>query len=216
MAITRHLYRSLITIMLIAVFISFCAGGATAQSSTSKLYDASFQAETNGDYASALNRVLEIIRSDTKNYTATLRAGWLFYMNKQYKSSIKYYKKAGRLQPKAIEPLLGMSLPLMALKEWKSAEIITKKIIKKDPCNYLAVSRLALVLYYEGKYGEAKSNYLKLLQLYPGDIEMKLGLAWTYVKMGQKSRASTLFNRVLTVRKSNLSALAGIDAVRKM
>ncbi len=209
----RHFLR---TILFFIICTTICVNGAAAQSSTSKLFDTSFLAEANGDYARALNSVLQIIRSDTKNYTATLRAGWLFYMNTQYKSSIKYYKKASRLKPKSIEPLLGMSLPLMALKEWGSAEILTRRILSQDPGNYLAASRFALILYYEGKYGDAKKSYRKLLQLYPGDIEMQLGLAWTYVKMGQKNNASTLFNRILTVRSQNVSALEGMDAVRKM
>ena len=206
----------LVFLLFAAIGITLCGNEAAAQSSTSRLYDASFQAETDGNYPKALNSVLQIIRSDTKNYIATLRAGWLFYMNRQYKSSVNYYKKANRLKPKAIEPLLGMSLPLMALKEWGSAEMITKRVIKKDPWNYPAASRLALIYYYEGKYGDAKNSYQKLLQLYPGNIEMQLGLAWTYVKMGQKNNASTLFNRILTVQSKNVTALAGIDAVRKM
>ncbi len=195
-------------------FVASYVTMATAQHSIPELFEASFEAETNGDYPSALNKVLEIVRSDMKNYTAILRSGWLFYNNKKYKSSLKYYQKAHKLKPRAIEPLLGMSLQHMALEEWEHTEIVIKEILDKDPNNYLANSRLAFILYSQGKYGEARTLYSKILQLYPADIEMMLGIAWTYVKMGYKKKASTWFNKVLQVRQTNVNALAGMDAVR--
>ncbi len=213
MILTNSFKRiALITMTLVTI-------GATivqAQISVSELFEASFKAESNGDYTKALNRVLEIVRSDTKNYTAILRSGWLFYCNKKYSTSMTSYQKAHKLKPKAIEPLLGMSLPLISLKAWEKAERVVKKIIKLDPSNYLANSRLAYIHFSQGKYGKAKSSYLKVLQLYPSDIDMKLGLAWTYTKMGYKKKASAWFNDVLNVRSSNVSALTGMDAVRKM
>jgi tetratricopeptide (TPR) repeat protein len=203
-------------ILITMAFITISATVVSAKSTVPELFETSFEAETNGDYAKALNSVLEIIRSDTKNYTAILRSGWLFYNNKKYSTSIKCYQKAHKLNPKAIEPLLGLSLPLMSSKAWGKAEGVVKEIIKTDPNNYLANSRLAYILFSQGKYGEAKAVYFRVLQLYPGDIDMKLGLAWTYVRMGYKKKASAWFNGVLKVRRTNVSALAGMDAVRKM
>lgn len=212
MPLHRIKLTALLSVLLVTTFI----GVAAAENSVPKLYEASFESETNGNYAAALNRVLEIVRGDTKNYTATLRTGWLFYMNKKYSAAIDFYEKAAALKPEAIEPLLGITLPLMAANKWKGAENAARKIIQKDPCNYIANSRLAYILFSQGQYGEAKAIYEKLLQLYPADIEMKLGLAWTYVKMGDKIKAYRYFKEVLMVRSTNVTALAGMDAVRKM
>ncbi len=104
----------------------------------------------------------------------------------------------------------------MSLKAWKKAELVIKVIIKNDPNNYIANSRIAYILYSQGKYGEAKATYFKVLQLYPSDIDMKLGLAWTYVKMGYTKKASAWFHDVLKVRRTNVNALEGMDTVRKM
>lgn len=209
--------KKMTCITLICIILTILlTTAAPAQTLSSDLFDSSFEAETSGDYARALNMTLEIVRADASNYTAILRAGWLCYLNENYKSSITYYQNAHTLKPKSIEPLLGMSLPLMADKQWEIAERIIRDVISKDPENYLANSRLAFILYSMGDYGSAKSYYLHVLQLYPGDIDMKLGLAWTYVKMGHKTKAAAWFKDVLTVRKTNVSALAGMDTVRNM
>ena len=142
----------------------------------SKLYEDSFALETKGDYTGALNKVLQIIRADAKDYTAYLRAGWLCYMTGDNTTSISNYKRAASLAQEAVEPLLGMSLAMMAAKQWSEAEKTLSTILQRDESSYLANSRLAYVYFCQGKYSQAKEKYEVVLRFYPSDLDMKLGV----------------------------------------
>jgi len=178
-----------------------------------ELFSTSFNHESNGNYAEALNSVLMILRIDHRNYTAMLRAGWLSYLKGDYSNSIDYYRKAVLLEPEAIEPGLGLMLPLMASKKWNAAGDVARKILKFDTKNFLASSRMAYILFSQGRYGEAEKEYRKIISEYPADIEMKLGLGWTYLRMGHKSKAAGVFREVLMVRKNNTSAQNGMELI---
>ena len=178
----------------------------------SDYFDASFNLESRGNYAGALNSVLIILRIDHRNYTAMLRAGWLSYLKGDYRNAIGYYRKAVLLEPEAIEPRLGLMLPLMASKKWNDAGDVAQKILKLDKKNYLANSRLAYILFSQGKYGEAEKQYRKIISEYPADIEMKIGLGWTYLRMRQNRKAE-VFRAVLMVRKNNVSAQKGMELI---
>ena len=93
-------------------------------------FETSFNHESRGNYVGALNSVLRILRIDHRNYTAMLRAGWLAYLKGDYKNSIDYYRKAVLLEPKAVEPKLGLMLPLMASKEWDAAGDVAREYYK--------------------------------------------------------------------------------------
>lgn len=198
----------------ILLVVSMIAGFADEQ--VPKLYEESFALEAQGDYSGAANKVLQILRADPKDYTAYLRAGWLFYLQADYNSSVTCYKKAIALQPDAVEPLLGITLPLMASKQWKEAEKMAKAVVQKDPNSYLGNSRLAYTMFCLGKYTESKEKYEQVLSLYPSDLDMKLGLGWVYFRLGNKRKAAEYFGEVLRVQKNNASALEGLEMVRKM
>ncbi len=183
---------------------------------TGEYFENSFKYESQGNYAAALNSVLLVLRMDRGNYTATLRAGWLNYLKKNYKDSIRYYKKTVALEPDAIEPKLGLMLPLMASKMWHYAETTARAVLAIDPKNYTGNSRLAYILFSQTRYGEAEKQYGKVLQWYPGDIEMKLGLAWSNLHIGRKEVSEKYFREVIQVRKSNTSALAGMETIGKL
>lgn len=176
-------------------------------------FETSFSHENRGNYAEALNSVLRILRIDHRNYTAMLRAGWLGYLKGDYKNSVGYYRKAVLLAPKAIEPRLGLMLPLMASKEWDAAGVVARHILKFDEKNYLAKSRLAFIFFSQGRYGEAQKQYQKIISWYPADIDMKIGLGWTLLRMGNKKKAAEIFRDVLTVRKNNISARDGMEFI---
>jgi cytochrome c-type biogenesis protein CcmH/NrfG len=142
-----------------------------------------------------------------------LRAGWLSYLKGDYRHSVDYYRKAVFLEPGAIEPKLGLTLPLMASKNWKEAGAVARQVLKVDANNYLASSRLAFILFSQGRYGEAEKQYRKVISGYPADIDMKLGLGWTYFRMGQKRKAAAVFREVLMVRKNNTSAQHGMELI---
>ena len=178
-------------------------------------FEESFSQEAAGKYEASLNSVLKILRVDQKNYLATLRAGWLSFLRADHGSAEKYYKKAIDLAPGAVEPRLGLLLPLIASKKWSEAEAGARAALKVDGSNYTAMSKLAYVLFQQEKYDEARTRYRSVLDLYPSDVEMKLGLAWTHQRLGRKDEAKGGFLEVLEVYRSNQSALQGLEMLQK-
>jgi tetratricopeptide (TPR) repeat protein len=177
-------------------------------------FEESFAYEAQKNYEASLDTVLKILKIEKDNYTATLRAGWLNYLNGDYQESLRYYKKTISLAPSATEPKLGLMLPLMALKQWSDTAATARKVLRSDPKNYIAGSRLAYALFSQARYGDAEKQYSNIIAAYPSDIEMKLGLGWTYLRMGRKKEAGKNFREVLKVRRNNASALAGMEAIQ--
>ena len=176
-------------------------------------FEESFIYEAAGNYDAALNSVLRVLRIDQKHYTAMLRAGWLAYLKGDFSAAEKYYRKAVSLAPDAIEPRQGLMLPLAAAKKWPETEATARQILKTDQKNYTAYSKLAYALFQQGKYGDAKIIYQRLLDWYPSDADMKLGLAWTYQRMGRTGDGARYFNEVLEVYRNNQNALSGLEAI---
>ncbi len=201
-----------LVILLMFTLVAIPLSGFAADNETiAKYFEQSFKYEAAGDYSAALNSVLHILQIEIKNYIATLRAGWLTYLKKDYKESVSYYKRAISLAPGAVEPKLGLLLPLIASKEWGAAEKLARDILKIDPNNYVANRKLAYVLFSQAKYGKALAQYRKVLTMYPSDIEMMLGIGWTYFQMDKNQKARSYFKQVLKVRKNNPSALYGME-----
>ncbi len=174
-------------------------------------FEESFGYEASSKYEAALNSVLKILRADQKNYLATLRAGWLSYLRGDQGSAEKYYKKTIELAPGAVEPRLGLLLPLVAAKKWSDAETVAHAALKLDGKNYTAMSKLAYVLFQQEKYERAGAMYRSVLEHYPSDVEMKLGLAWSLQRLGRKEEAGRFFQEVLQVYRGNQSALQGLE-----
>ena len=208
------MYKKTILLTVCLILLVFLNGVLADESvNIPKYFETSFNHESSGNYAAALNSVLRILRIDHRNYTAMLRAGWLGYLKGDYKKSVEYYQKAVLLEPEAVEPKLGLMLPLMASKEWDAAGDVAQKILKFDSKNYLANSRLAYIFFSQGRFGKAEKEYRKIISWYPADIDMKIGLGWTYLRMGDKKNAAGIFRDVLTVRRNNTSAHDGMELI---
>jgi len=210
------MYKKIVLFAVLLILLGApCGVLADEATKIPEYFETSFKHESRGDYAAALNDVLRILRVDHRNYTAMLRAGWLSYLKGDYKESIDYYRKSVLLEPEALEPELGLMLPLMASKKWNEAGAVARKILKFEEKNYLANSRLAYIFFSQDRYGEAEKQYRKIISWYPADIEMKIGLGWTYLRMGNKNKAAGVFRDVLMVRKNNTSAHYGMELIEK-
>jgi len=208
---TRTMAAALVGAALLAATAPAAAQRA-GEDPVAQHYAASLDAEARGDYATALNEALTALRASPSDYVVTLRAAWLYYLKSQLEDSVVTYRKASALAPKAVEPLLGLTLPLLALQRWKETEETCQAALKLAPGDYTALSRLAWAQYNQGSYPAAEATYRKVLELHPSDVEMMLGLAWTHTKQGQKEPARALFLRVIQLRTLSVRARAGLEA----
>ena len=201
----------------LALLVAFAPPAARAENHAEKraeLFESSFAHEAIGDTRAALKDVLAILELDPSHYLGTLRAGWLYYSRGGYAQAVDYYRAAAQLRPEAIEPLVGMMLPLMAAKRWSDAAAAGQKVLRTAPRNYLAARRLAFVYFSQGKYDKATRTYRAVLRDYPSDTEMMLGLGWTLLRQEKKAEARAQFGAVLEIRRKNANALAGLKACK--
>jgi len=173
----------------------------------------SLEMENKGDLSSALDEALKILVMEERNYPATLRAGWLYYRLGNYPRSAAKYRKARALSPRAVEPLAGLLLPLVASKRWKEAITVARRALSVDKQNYTANSCMAFALFSVNKYEGALRHYNKMVKLYPSDTQMQLGLAWTWFRLGNMKLAHQWFTKVLEVKPADKSAIQGMQLI---
>ena len=139
---------------------------------------------------------------------------WLAYLAGEHDESVKAYEAAVGKAPRAVEPRLGMTLPLMAKRRWKRVAQAAEGVLKLAPAHTTAMSRLALARYRQGRYGKAAKQYRRVLELFPSDVEIRTGLGWALLKQGKGADAAREFEQVLKVAPKQASAREGLLAVK--
>lgn len=173
----------------------------------------SFISESKFMYSEAIKSMNDIYSE--KSYFINARLGWLYYLKKEYVTSISYYKKAVQLNPKATEPLWGITLPQIALEQWVDLENTYLTIVRLDPKNSLVNYRLGMNYYYKKNYVEALKYFDVSLTLYPTDYDAMNMTAWTNYFLGKKEEAKILFTRILLMYQTDASALEGLALCNK-
>jgi len=188
------------------------AASAQAQTTVSDLYRASYTAEAKGDHAAALKSMEEIAQRGVNDYLLLLRRGWLLYLVGRNAEAVVSYQKALATQPKAIEPKLGVMMPMMALRRWSDTEKLGAEILAVAPGDLTVLGRMGYVNYQQGKWERAAGFYRQALALYPANVEMQAGLGWSLLKLGKTAEARAEFEKVLAVAPDHPSAKDGIAA----
>ena len=155
----------------------------------------------------------QLAATGTDDYLLHLRRGWLLYLNGRYADAVEAYQAAVSRAEASVEARLGMTLPLMALRRWPEAEQVCREVLNLAPGNYLGMSRLAYVLFSEGKFTEAEMAYRDVLEQYPADNDMRSGLGWSLLRQGRTDDATSAFSEVLRTVPGHVSAGQGVAAM---
>jgi tetratricopeptide (TPR) repeat protein len=183
------------------------AAGPTA---AGELYRKSYQLEAQGKPAEALEAAKQIRREGANTYFLVARIAWLAYLAGRYAESSDAYRDAIKLAPAAIEPRLGLTLPLLALKKWRELEAACREVLQLDPNNAVGRARLAHANYMVGNYPDAATLYRKLVDDYPADLDHQTGLGWALARMGRVKEGKEVFGQVLAVSPDNPNAQQGM------
>ncbi len=202
--------------ILFALTVAFLpAHFAHAQAATDRvgaLYRESYLLEAKRDYAGALAKVQEASQSGSNAYFAKIRMGWLSYLSGDNEGSAARYAEAVAAEPKAVEPRLGLTLPLLAAKNWHELERACRDALTLDPGNATALSRLAIAYYWGGNFTDAATTYRRLVEQYPSELDYQTGLGWALLKLGRANDARPVFEAVLAVSPDNVNAKLGLAA----
>lgn len=201
-------------IPLIMLILLFPLLARASGESISQIYQQSYDEEGKGNYTEAIFVLMRAERSEEKSYLFHLRLGWLNYLAKKFVDSAGSYQRAAKLNKDAIEARLGLMLPLMAQGRWAEAEKTGKEILLLDRASYLANSRLAYIYYNMKLFKEAETYYRKVMQSYPGDVEMQAGLAWSLLKQEKKEEAEKIFSEILKYAPNHVTANVGMKLIK--
>lgn len=172
----------------------------------------SHEYEKKGQLSNAINALMEVY--DGSSYEINVRLGWLYYHNKQFNTSIEYYKNAIRIMPYALESKFGLVLPAAALEDWAAVAEQYEDILAIDPLNTLANYRLGLIYYYKPDYEQALKHFEKVGNLYPFDYDTIIMIAWSSWQLGKMREAKVLFEHALMIRPDDISALEGLSLIK--
>jgi Flp pilus assembly protein TadD len=200
-------------LLLAALAAPRAAAAAPPAERVAALYRASYQLEAKGDAAGALATMTEIRAATGASYFVVVRTAWLEYLAGSFGPSVASYREAARLEPKAVEPKLGLTLPLLAQKRWRDLERACRDVLALDAGNAVARARLAHAQYSAGNYPDAATVYRRLAAEYPADLNHKTGLGWALLRMGRRAEARRLFEAVLAVSPDNPNAKQGLTAL---
>jgi tetratricopeptide (TPR) repeat protein len=179
---------------------------------TANLFRESYALESARDYPGALARVREARAGGSAPYFATMRMGWLSYLHGDFTASIASYSEAIAAEPNAIEPKIGLTLPLLAQQNWRELERACTAVLASDPRNATGLARLGIAQYNSGNHGGAEATYRRLTGDYPSDLDYKTGLGWALLRQGKRTEARQWFAEVLAVSPDNTNARAGMTA----
>jgi tetratricopeptide (TPR) repeat protein len=172
----------------------------------------SYRLQTKNDLAGAIKATRKAIDATPSAYFPRIRLAYLDTLAGDWTGAAAAYHSAGELAPGAVEPLLGEQLALNALGKWDEAEGVGKRVLAIDPLNYLGRSRQAWSKYKRKDFRGAAEVYAALVALYPGDIDMRVGLGWSLLGLGRKPDAAAAFREVLTMVPGLASASEGLAA----
>ena len=140
------------------------------------------------------------------SYLVNLRLGWLYYLKADYTNSKQFYQMAMRMAPKAVEPRLGITLPLLAEQRYAEVEGIARAILSLDANNYTGSLRLATSLRLQAKYRPAREVNAVMLELYPTDVTF-LSEQLLVSAASKQSDIATLADSILALDPQNATAL---------
>lgn len=205
--------RNVIDALAIAMLAALLSAPAVAEAGPEEvphLFRQTYRLEAKGKYAVALAAMHKIRRHVGETYFVLARTGWLAHLSGRYAESEAAYRKAIGAAPKAIEPRVGLTLPLLAQQKWRELERASRDVLVLDPLNETARARLAHAHYMVKNYPDAATLYRSLTEQYPANLDYQTGLGWALVRMGRTKEGKELFRAVLAVSPDNPNALEGM------
>lgn len=206
------LWRSLLFSCVVAGAALVGAPAMAQDPGVAALYRESYRLEAASDPKGALQKMREIRAKAGASYFVAARSAWLSYLAGDFAAAEGGYGEAISLAPKAVEPRIGLTLPLLAQKKWRELERASRDVLAIDPNHGVARARLGAALYAIGNYPDSAVAYRRLVDEYPAELDHQTGLGWCLLRMGRRAEARAMFTAVLAVSPDNLNAQQGMAA----
>lgn len=160
-------------------------------------FQKAYRYEKAKNYVEAAAALASIQPEKSYEYLLHVRLGWLYYQAGHNDAARIHYDRAVRLAPRAVEPLLGLQLPLLAQKKYADAEMAARQTLWLHPKNYYANLRFAFALRMQLRFADAERINQTMLEMYPSDASFLLEQALTYSGQKRADDARKLYRQVL-------------------
>lgn len=121
----------------------------------------------------------------------------------RWEEAVEEYRRAVRLNPRAFEPRLNLSRPLVALGRWQEAADTLEEAVRLRPEFALAHNNLGLVLARLGRPDDAVRHFERAVELNPADGRCYNGWGAVLVRTGKPRAAVEVFRRGLDCRPAH-------------
>jgi tetratricopeptide (TPR) repeat protein len=116
---------------------------------------------------------------------AALQQGWAALNDGRYDDAAAAYAQASALDPTMLDAWLGLQWAHLAAGRAQQAAAAGERALALDPHSFWARRRQALARYLLGEYAAARGLYESVLADDPTDAEVRLGLGFTLVRLGE-------------------------------
>mgnify|MGYP000851203783 CR=1 FL=1 len=185
-------------------------------------------------YANALNAIVrdkiteakealqEILKEEPEHIDALIRLGDISMKEEDYKTALKYYKKAYELDPKNIISLFSIEGIMEKMNENELALRYIEQIINLEPDNLLAYYKMRIILEKLEKWEDLIALQKKILKLIPeykkSDEEKRLvGYTYEYgrvsIELGELEQAERVFSTLVKTSPDFIPAYLGLTEV---
>ncbi|MGC9046347.1 MAG: tetratricopeptide repeat protein [Thermodesulfovibrio sp.] len=164
----------------------------------------------------------EILKEEPEHVDALIRLGDLSMKEEDYKTALKYYKKAYELDPKNIVPLFSLENVMEKMNENELAIKYIEQIINLEPDSPLAHYKMRNILERLEKWEDLISLQKKILKLVPeykkAEEEKKLvGYTYEYgrvnLESGEIEQAGRVFSSLINNYPEFVPAYLGMTEV---
>lgn len=211
----KRIILLLLPVVAMAVGAPNSSNHKSREETLSVLWQASVSAESSGDTAAAVEKLMAFAKGGGDPYLANLRAGWLKYGAQKYDEATRFYVAAARLQPQALSARLGLLNTAQAKGDGAAAIIAAESVLKVEPTNYRALMAVAWGSFQSKDYRRSGIAYQRVLTLYPEDMDALSGAAWCAFYNGHKSEAKEGFRRLMSMNPDYSYARQGLAATSR-
>lgn len=116
---------------------------------------------------------------------------------KQWRDSLNTINRQLTLHPDSIQLQLQKANINLQLLEWENAAQICNEVLKKDTLNLSALYYRAYANNNMRRYELAKNDYEDFLKISPRNMQARLGLAYTFIKLNRNVQALDQMNNLV-------------------